>query len=510
MSIRSKILSSSIWLLAGNAATMSSSFVIFALLARLLTPADFGLVAFASVFIEVARRVMFGGFPDALVQRKDWDDTAASTVFWINLASSVVLAGLLAALAAPLAHAYGAATFAWIFSVLSISLVIDALRGVHEARLRRDFGYKILAIRMVVANVVAGTIGIALAVAGLGVWALVGQRLVASTLQTVIVWRTVFWIPKLAFSKTECVTLGKFGVNVMGAGLLGQLSSRVPDFVIGIFLGPAALGLFRVGSRTLYFLIQLTIMPIQATAFSAFSRLSNASAVGRAYLRLTSATAFVSFPVFLGAASVAPDFVVVCFGSHWEASGPVMTALALVVAPATLVYFAPPALAALGRSQLMLLSSFATFVMNALAALVTVSFGVVAVAAGQVARAHVTAPFALSMLQRGIGLPIGRTIRSVVEPGIAAALMAATVVAARLYALEDLSPLPRLAICVVLGAVVYASLLLTVARRYTAETMLELTPHLPAPARRVVERFVPEIRHAAHEPDAPPGPGENG
>jgi ABC-type cobalamin transport system permease subunit len=143
-------------------------------------------------------------------------------------------------------------------------------------------------------------------------------------------------------------------------------------------------------------------------------------------------------------------------------------------------------------------------------ALATVTFGVVAVAAGHAARAHVTAPFALSMLRKGVGLPIGQALRSIVEPGAAAALMGATVVAARLYVLEDLSPFPRLAICVVLGVVVYASVLLTVARRYTAETMLELTPHLPAPARRAIEKFVPEIRRATNRPNTPPGPGSNG
>lgn len=506
MSIRSKILTSSVWLVAGTGATMLSSFLVFALMARLLTPIDFGLVAFASVFIDITRRLMFGGLPDALIQRKEWDETAAATVFWMNLLASIVLAGLLAALAAPLASGFNAAAFAGVLLALALSLVIDALRGVHEAKLRRDFGYKVLAIRMVVANVVSGVVGVFMALVGFGVWALVAQRLVASLMQTMTVWYTVPWVPKLVFSKAECGTMLRFGLHLMGASLLGRLSGRVPDFVVGVFLGPVALGLFRVASRSLYFLMQITVMPIQATAYSAFSRMPDATAVGRAYLRMTRAAAFVAFPVFVGAAAVAPDFVVVCFGRQWQASASIMAVLALAIAPVTLVQFAPPALAALGRTQLVLLSSVATFVMNAIAALATVSFGVVAVAAGQTARAHVSAPVALHMLRKGVGLTILRSLRSIMEPAATSALMAAAVVAARLSVLEDLSPVIRLVISVILGAAVYAGLLLVFARPYLVEIMLELMPILPAAARRVAEKIILWIRRTENGPDAPPPP----
>jgi PST family polysaccharide transporter len=494
MSIRGKVLSSSLWSIAGTGATMMSSFIVFALMARLLQPMDFGLVAFAALFIDLARGLMYGGLPDALVQRKEWDETAASTAFWMNLASGIGFAAAVAAIATPLAYLYGSASLAEIFLLLSASLVIDSARGVHEAKLRRDFGYKVLTIRTVIASFISGIVGVAMAFAGFGVWALVAQRLVAAALQTIIILRTVSWMPKFVFSKSECAGLFEFGVNMMGAGLLAQLNGRVADLVVGVILGPVALAFFRVGSRALNFLIALTIKPLQTTALSAFSRLKDAPAIGGAYLRLTRATAFVSFPVFLGAAAIAPDFVMVCFGRQWEASGPIMAALALVVVPSTLLYFTPPALVALGRTRLILVSNLAMLVLNAIAALATVSFGVVAVAAGQSVRAHVTAPFALGMLQKGVGLPIGKSLRSIVEPGIAAALMGATVVAARLYALEHLSPILRLSICVILGAVVYACLLLTVARRCTVETMLELTPHLPDAIRRPAERLIWRIQ----------------
>jgi O-antigen/teichoic acid export membrane protein len=502
MSIRGKVLSSSLWSIAGTAATMTSSFVVFALMARLIQPVDFGLVAFAALFIDLTRVLMYGGFPEALIQRKTWDEAAASTAFWMNMLASFGFTGIIAAVATPLAYAYGSPTLAEIFPALSASLIIDAARCVHQAKLRRDFGYKVLAIRTVVASLVSGVAGVLLAYAGFGVWALVANRLIGSVLQTVLTLRAVPWRPRLVFSKSECAALFGFGMNMMGAGLLAQLNGRIAELVIGVVLGPVPLAFFRVGSRALNYLVQIGITPIQTTALSAFSRLKDADAVGSAYVRMTRATALVSFPVFFGAAAIAPDFVVVCFGNQWKASAPIMTALALVVAPATLLYFTPPALAALGRTRLVLISNLGMLVLNAIVAFLTVGFGVVVVAAGQSARAHITAPFALHILRRGVGLPIGRALRSIVEPTIAGAVMAAAVAAARLYLLQDMSTPVRLAICVAIGAAIYAGLLLTLARRYSVETMLELIPHLPAAARRVAEKVLSLIQR----PESTPSP----
>jgi PST family polysaccharide transporter len=279
---------------------------------------------------------------------------------------------------------------------------------------------------------------------------------------------------------------------MMGARLLGQVSGKVADLVIGLILGPVALGFFHVASRALHLLYQFAITPLQTTSLSAFARLDGASSIGKGYVRLTRTTALVSFPAFFGAAAIAPDFVVVCFGSQWRPSGAVMTALALVVMPATLVTFSQPALIAVGRTRLVLASNLVVLVLNAIVALATVSFGIVAVAAGQVARAHLTLPFVLYMLRKGIGLSFGQPLRSIANPAIAAGLMAAVVVLARL-ALDDFPASIRLVLCVMIGAAVYVMLLLTIARRYTAETMFELLPHLPARARDLALRIVPRI-----------------
>jgi PST family polysaccharide transporter len=489
MSIRRKLMVSSIWSIAATGGTLLSSFVVFTILARLLQPAEFGLVAFVALFVDLARSVMTGGLPEALIQRSAWDDTVASTAFWANLASSALLAGAMAVVGLGLIDS-GSALMGEVFMALGLSLVIDGARSIHEAKLRRDFGYKVLAVRTVVASLVSGMIGIVMAFQGFGVWALVANRLAGALLQTIVIWRATFWQPRLTFSGAAFREMFGFGIHLLGARLLGHLNGRVPEFVIGFFLGTVALAFYRVGARTLNFLVQSTIQPLQTTALSALSRLPDAPAVSNGYIRLTRATALVSFPVFLGAAAVAPDFIVVCFGAKWAPSAPIMTALALVVAPATLVYFADPALTAVGRTKLILVSSIARIVFSALIALATVTFGSVAVAAGQTARAHATAPVTLLMLSRGIGLPVKDVLRNLVAPCSSAFAMAAVVVALRLTLLSDFAAPMRLLVSVLTGIILYVGLLLILAPRYTSDTLQELLPLLPSFVRNGLSKLI--------------------
>jgi PST family polysaccharide transporter len=345
-------------------------------------------------------------------------------------------------------------------------------------------------VRTVVASLVSGLIGIVMAFQGFGVWALVANRLVAALLQTIVIWRATFWRPRLIFSGTAFREMFGFGIHLLGARLLGHLNGRVPEFVIGFFLGTVALAFYRVGARTLNFLVQSTIQPLQTTALSALSRLPDAHAVSNGYIRLTRATALVSFPVFLGAAAVAPDFILVCFGEKWGPSAPIMTALALVVAPATLVYFADPALTAVGRTKLILVSSLARIMLSTVVALATVTFGSVAVAAGQTARAHVTTPVTLLMLSRGIGLPVKEAVRNLVAPCGSALAMAAVVTALRLTLLSDFTAPIRLLGSVLIGSVLYIGLLLILAPRYTSDTLHELLPLLPSFLRTGLARLI--------------------
>ncbi|MDF2809616.1 MAG: lipopolysaccharide biosynthesis protein [Microvirga sp.] len=488
MSIRRNLISGSLWSIGASFTSLFSGFLVFSILAHLLQPAEFGIVAFAAVFIEIAATFMTAGIPEALIQREKWDETAASTAFWTSLVGSTLCAVVISA-AGVWVILSGSSLLGAVIIALASGLIVDGARAVHEAKLRREFGYKVLALRTTTAKLSAGIVGVGLAYNGFGVWALVVNRLVAAILSAVIIWRAVPWRPRLVFSSGDLRQFGRFGGTLITAKMLGEITKRIPELAIGFVLGPVALASYRVGLRGLQFLISTTIRPLQVTALTALSRLQPA-AVGEAYLRMTRATALISFPVFLGAAAIAPDFVVLCFGQKWASSASVMAALALVVAPATLVYFAAPALTAVGNTRLIVVSDIAQLLSSTLVVLIAVPFGIVAIAAGLTIRSHLTLPIVLLMLRKGVGLRVRRTATALIGPGVAASFMAIAVTAARLFVLEDMGPLVRLLASAVLGSVIYVGLLLAFAPRYTSETLLEFLPYLPPRLQRIGSRIV--------------------
>jgi O-antigen/teichoic acid export membrane protein len=467
-------------MVAGALFNNLSSMLIFIVLARLLSPAEFGIVAFAAIFIDLSRVLVVAGIPDVLIQREDWDDKLASTAFWANLMLGVVISLILNLIVLVAVGGADGETLRWVVAALSLTLVIDGTIAVHTAKLRREFGYRAIAMRNAVAQVASGVVGIALAVLGFGVWALVISRLVGVLLSSTILWSAARWHPQATFSLRSLRQL-RGSLSFLFSSLSAQANQHVAAFVVGAWLGPAALGQFRIGSRVLTMLINTFIVPLQTTAMSAFSRLDRGgNAVGSAYLRVTRLCSIIVCPVFLGLAAIAPDFVPLVFGEKWRGAGYVMSAMALVAGPAVLMYFAQPALAAAGKAQFVLLSNIASLIGNTVIAFLTMGWGMVAVAAGQSARAHLTLPFSLSLLNKGIGVHGWTAIRNILPPYAAAVVMALALTLGRLFLLGGVGEFGRVAIMVAVGPLLYAGALFCFSPRYLRDGLAELAPLVPA------------------------------
>ncbi len=359
---------------------------------------------------------------------------------------------------------------------MAATLVIDAIRAPYEALLQRQFAFKKLAQRNVVAMIVSGIIGVALAYAGLGIWALVVNRVANSIISTVIIIATMRWRPKFTFSVSTVKPLFAFGLHLGGAGLIQQINRRVPDLMVGAMLGPAPVGIFRVGSRAVNILTDVVIQPMSTTALAAFSRVKDKGSVGDAYLRVTKACGLLSFPVYYGAAVVAQDFVSVCFGPQWHDSGDVMAMFALFGGAATLSYFSGSALSAVGRTSLMFWSSLLALTSTTIITVLTLPYGVWAVALGFKARAYLMLPAILFLLKKGLQLNPWTVIRGILPPFLAAVAMAILLLALKQEFLLELKPLPRLCIMVAAGAAIYPIALYAVSRRYVSEMHGELSP----------------------------------
>jgi PST family polysaccharide transporter len=490
MSVKQAVARSAFWASAGVVSNQLFSFVVMAVVARLISPAAFGLVAMAMIFLEFSRTVILGGLPEALVREKVWDDRMANAVFWANLAMGLGFSLLCAAAGLAIAARDAHTGFGHVLAALSPAFLIDSSAAVHEAKLKHDFQFKRLAFRLITTNVVAGGTSIALAFAAPGVWPLVAQRLTSSALQAAIVWRASRWAPRAPGGFETLRPVLNFSLPMMGSRLVGQVAQRGADIIVGTVGGMAALGIFRVASRGMTLLIQLTINPLQTVALSAFSKVKDTQAVARSYVQVMRFTSLMTFPMFLGLAVIAPDFISLCFGKKWESAAPVMSILSLSVGTTSLAYFAVPALAAVGASRMILYQNIASLVAVWTCASIFAPFGVASVAAGQVISTYLVIPLYLLQLKRAVGLRFSAALTGTLPPLAAGGAMVAGLWALRLLALGGAPPLVRLIVTVPLGALIYFAVLAVVFRKHLRVVLADVAPVLPAALKTPVAKVL--------------------
>jgi O-antigen/teichoic acid export membrane protein len=479
MSIKRKFVQSAFWMIAGTSFSQIFAFLIFVVLSRLLTPNEFGIVAFATIFIELSRPIVTAGVPDALIRHKTWDQSLASTGFWLNLGMSLAICLLCILAGVPLLGLSHYAGIGPVFAALAATLVVDSPRSVLEAKLRRDFAYRILISRSAIASAVGGVTGVTLAFLGWGVWALVASSVTNSILYGALIWYHVRWLPSLAFSRGHALYLGRFSSGLVGAQLLAGFNGQVAGLVIGVALGPAPLALYRAGNRLLSLVTALAIMPLQKVALTAFASVQDKTSIPNIYLRLTSACALVACPIFIGAGAIAQDLTVLCLGRKWMDSGPVMTWGAFVVGAAVLNYFFTPSLTAAGNTRYSFVYYASAVTGNALFAFFAAPFGVVAVMASQTLRAYVGLPFPLMLLKRGIGLSPIAAVSGVAPAFLCSLAMGGILILLRAYWLQDFTLLGRILVLVPVGAALYVLFMLLFGRPSLAANYGELRPLLP-------------------------------
>jgi PST family polysaccharide transporter len=428
---------------------------IFAVLSRQLEPQAFGLVALAGVVIDFLRRMVDGGFAEAVVQRGEVDQEHLDTAFWTGLVTGLLLAGVLVALAGPIAAAFDEPELAPVLRWLSIGFVVRGLSSTQQALLVRSLRFRQLATRTLVAELAAGTVAISLALTGWGVWALVGQSLAAGVFGVATLWRVASWRPGLAFRWSHFRELSLFGANIVGFKLLNVLMQRADSFLIGSFLGTVALGYYSVAIRIFHAVSKVLTGVMNAVAFPVFSRLQDdRERMRRAFYEATQLTSLVTLPSFLGLAAIAPDAIPFAFGAQWGPSVPVMRVLAAVGILQTLTQFNGSVIKAVGKPSWRLGIAVLQTVGVWLAVFAVVRHGITAVACASVAVGVALYPLGFWAVRRLIGIEAGRYAAQFAGPLAAALLCVAAALGAR-SAAASLPVAARILLAVLAGAAAY-------------------------------------------------------
>jgi len=461
MALKQQVFIGSVWSLAGTAGQQTVAFILFVMLARILSPADFGVMALAAVVIDLLALIGCLGQVQALVQRRELDDTAASTSFWMLQAFGVAMTAAVFLSAPLVASFFTLPKLELVLQLLAPVCLLQTLSAVHEAWLRRTFGFKWLAARTVLASIFGGVVSVGMALYGFGIYAIVGQRLIVAFVLTAMVWWSSPWRPKMRWSTADALSLARVGTDISVVTFLQVANVRIIDVAVGYLFGPQILGQLRIAWRLFDFVMAVAVQPVVNVSLSALSRMQgNRAAMASATVRLIGVSGTALFPLFFGIAVVAPDVVPAVFGDKWGDAILFIQVLSPISVAATINYFLSSALTAAGRTRWILWQALAQVVLAVALTVAAAPFGVVPVLVANVIRASIIAIANVWLLKLAIGAAPASLGRALMPPLVAAVAMTAVLVAARPLFL-DLThvALLRAVATACAGAVLFVSLL---------------------------------------------------
>jgi len=414
------------WSMSGVFIDRFFGFIVFLLLARLLSPTEFGIAALSMVFIEIAQVVARCGVVDAIVKSKRFLPFMADTAFFLSVGIGLFFTSIFFVMAPLVAHIYQHTEIEDLIRVMSLIFLLTSLGMVHEGLITRKLGFKTLAVRNFTGTIIGGIVAIAIAFYGYGVWALVVQRLIITLWNTGMVWISYPYRPQLRFSKRAAKQILKFGSSVMSSQFLWVINARIHELIIGYFLSPQAVGYFRIAWRGLEMVVELTLRPISRVAFASFSKFqSDPEKFAKVYSYFILVASMITFPVFLGSSIIAPELVTTIFGKQWFVSGDIMHILCLMALPLTLNIFIGAALGAAGHPAQMNKLAFVYLITDTLWTFIGVQYGLITVAWMHVVSSYMIFPFSCYLLNKYSHASLALNFKSILVPSIATIIMLA-------------------------------------------------------------------------------------
>ena len=458
--MRASIASGLAWKVVSQVFRQLARVAVVVILARLLTPAEYGLAAMVLVFSALVLIFADLALGAALVQRRELSEADRSTVFWTSAGMGVLftLAGI--AMSWPIAAFYGEPEVQPLFAVLSISFLVTALGTTQSALLNRDMRFRNLELRMMAGTVVGGTAGIVVAAAGGGPWAIIVQQLGIAAASTALLWAFSSWRPRFTYSVESFRSLAGFSANVFGTRVLFYANRNLDNLLIGRFLGPAGLGAYAIAYNVMLMPLARVAQPIVEVLFPAMSRIQDdRPRMAAMWLRANRMIGAITIPAMTGLIIVAPEFVATLFGERWSEATPVIQILAWVGLLQSLQRLNSSVLLACDRTGTLLRYSIVVLVASVVAFVVGLHWGIVGVAAGYAVSSTLVEPYYTWLTARVLEVRLVEFLRTLAGVAQATLGMAAVVLGAKLWVVSPSLPAGvRLLILVALGAGTYLAL----------------------------------------------------
>lgn len=294
-------------------------FVFSIILARLLSPSDYGIIAMVTIFFAVAQSFVDSGFSNALVRKTDRVEEDLSTCFYFNIGVGIIAYIVLFLIAPLVANFYNQPILSPIIRITGLGVILNSLCVVQQALFTIKIDFKSQAKITLSATVISGIVGIILAYQGYGIWALVWQGVASSIVRMGLLWLMSKWRPRTGFSKSSFNYLFGYGSKLLASGLLDTIYNNIYPIVIGKFYNPAqlgnysrALGWAQLPSANITSILQRVTFPVLSAIQDDTLRLQNS------YRRLLKLSAFIVFPLMMGLAAIASPLIRVILTAKWD------------------------------------------------------------------------------------------------------------------------------------------------------------------------------------------------
>lgn len=390
MSLGQKALGGFAWSLASNLGLKAVTLVVGIILARLLSPEDFGLVAMLIVFFAVSQSLVDSGFSQALIREDELTEKDKSTAFSLNIIIAVVCYAILWWAAPAIADFYNNQLLIDLTRLMGLSVIFQSFTLVQRAQLTHALMFKKLMIVSVIASVLTGILAIILALQGYGIWALAIKDVALSFVTSLSFYVINPWVPKRFFSKASFKKLFGFGSKLLVSGLLDTFYQNIYKLIIGKFFTAATLGLFTQAKMYVSQVTQSATSTLQMVTYPILSKTKNDPIrLKKNYQKLIMASSYVIFPMIIGMALLAKPLILTLVGVKWIEAVPFLQILCFSGALHHMHAINLNILKVMGRSDLFLKLEFIKKANITLAIIIGIQFGIWGLLIGSVISSYI-------------------------------------------------------------------------------------------------------------------------
>jgi O-antigen/teichoic acid export membrane protein len=468
-------LSPTSWLTTKTFFAQAFGLLLFAVQAPILGPRAFGLVSIVMVFVGFCETVLCEAAAESLISIRRIDNGHFNAMNTANVLIALLCGGIVFVGAPAYAQLFHDAQLVPILRWMSVLPVLSALAAVPTAATKRDMQFQPLALRSILSVFVGGIVGLIMTLGGAGVWALVWQAIVTRLVAAIVLWWVVPVPFRLGFSRQRLGDLVTFALPTLLSRTMTWATSQIPRLLLGLYWGPAELGLFSLAARLTDIILEITVVPRYAVARVELRRFADDPAgLQRATGDLLRNMSVYCFPICMGGIAAAPTLFHAWLDPRWY-GGIIPAQLMLLMCVAfTTHYCIGAALLALNLQRAEAVTSVVQTLVTVAVVLVSAPFGLIPATAAYAGRPIFLLPLPAALLRWKSGVPFSAILRAQVPVLLIAALMGAAVWIVRVALEPVLNSVILLGLLVACGGIVYAALL------------LKFLPESAAPYRRLL------------------------